>query len=256
MKKHVFILHLFIAMVVFAFPALSENDSELNPERAFYRANMYYEAGEYGRAIAENEKILEMGFRSGNLYYNLGNCYFKNGELGKAILNYKRAARYIPTDSDLRSNYRHAVSLMKQRDPPEKRLPFTGWLDHAMSYLTMGQGIALALVIFYAFVVILITIRVFKHSGGFMALSVWILGAALVLVLIPLCYKALEYERAGVVVNTIVDARFEPIDDATVHFPLYEGMKVYVLRKRAGWYKIRRPDGRIGWVPESSLERV
>ena len=256
MKKTVFALFLFVASAVFVDPAMSQDDGELNPERAFYRANMYYEAGEYERAIEENEKILERGLRSGNLYYNLGNCYFKNGELGKAVLNYKRAARYIPTDSDLRSNYRYAVSLMKQRDPQEKRLPFTGWLDRAMSYLTMGQGIALALVIFYAFVVILIAIHVFKRAGGFLALSTWILGAALVLVLIPLCYKALEHERSGIVVNSIVDARFEPIEDATVHFPLYEGMMVYVLRERAGWYKIRRPDGRIGWVPGSSLERV
>ena len=256
MKKTIFILMLFVASVAFAGPDIDQKDSEQNPERAFYRANMLYEAGEYDRAIQENESILEMGLRSGNLYYNLGNCYFKKGELGRAILNYKRAARLIPTDSDLRSNFRHAASLMKQRDFQEKRLPFTGWLDRAMSYLTMGQGVALALVIFYAFVFILISIHVFKRSGGFLALSAWILGAALILVLIPLCYKALEYEKSGIVVNSIIDARFEPIEDSTIHFPLYEGMRVYVLRERAGWYKIRRPDGRIGWVPGPSLSRV
>ena len=230
----------------------AEESSQLNPERAFYRANMYYETGNYDKAIKEDESILENGLKSGNLYYNLGNAYFKKGELGKAILNYERARRFIPRDSDLLSNYRHAKSLMKRKDAPEKRMRIFKWLDTVMAYLTLSQSVALVLVLYYMIVAFIIITKVFgkfrNHSTAFIILFCFVLTA----MLDPVFFKIRDLRQAGIVTSTITDARFEPLKDATVHFPLYEGMKVYVLRKKEQWYKIKRPDGKIGWINKNT----
>src|SRR3990172_12167297 len=86
-----------------------------NPKYTFYKANTLYEEGKFDEAIVEYQKLLKDNVESGNLYYNLGNCYFKKGEPGRAILNYERAKRLIPQDSDLKSNYEYAGSLLKER---------------------------------------------------------------------------------------------------------------------------------------------
>ena len=64
-------------------------------------------------SIVVYENILKEGFSSGELYYNLANSYFKNEQLGKAILNYERAKWFLPRDNDLEFNYQHARSLIK-----------------------------------------------------------------------------------------------------------------------------------------------
>ena len=80
----------------------------------FGNANELYKKGNYDLAIADYEKILNKGYESGNLYYNIGNCYFKENKLGKAIVNYKRALRLEPRDGDIRSNYKFAFSTVKR----------------------------------------------------------------------------------------------------------------------------------------------
>ena len=81
----------------------------------FYEANFAYKEGEYAKAILVYEEVLQDGLESGSLYYNLGNSYFKDEKLGKAILNYERAKLFMPRDGDLVSNYQYARSLTDSR---------------------------------------------------------------------------------------------------------------------------------------------
>ena len=234
----------------------AQEEAAITPERAFYRANLFYEAGDYAEAIKKDESILESGFRSGNLYYNLGNAYFKNGELGKAILNYERARRFMPRDSALLSNYRYAKSLMKRPDPPGKRFLVFKWLDRGMDYLTLKQSIVLGFILYYCIIVYVIITKIFKRYVQYSTLITYVLCILLALVAIPTVRKIKDLERGAIITAKIIDARFEPLDDAAVHFPIYEGMKVYILRTKGAWCKIKRPDGKIGWLPKSALEII
>ncbi len=223
------------------------------PERAFFRANIYYTNGDYARAAEENESLLAAGLRSGNVYYNLGNAYMKMGQMGKAILNYERARQYIPRDSDLMANYRYARSLMKRADPPGRRLWVFRQLDRALDSLTLKQAVILAEAVYYVFIAYLIMAKVFKKFAGFSSPVLAFLAIALILILIPLSNKAEESASGAIVTAAITDARFEPLDKAAVNFPLYEGMKVRVLRSVPGWCKVKTPDARIGWIPADSM---
>jgi uncharacterized protein YgiM (DUF1202 family) len=62
--------------------------------------------------------------------------------------------------------------------------------------------------------------------------------------------------RGAVLISANSDARFEPIEDATIHFTLYEGTKIYVIQQKKDWFKIRRQDGKVGWINKDDVEII
>jgi tetratricopeptide (TPR) repeat protein len=108
-------------------------------DQAFFNGNGLYEKGDYAGAAAEYEKVRSMGLESGNLYYNLGNAYVKEGKLAEAILSYRRALRLMPRDGDLEANLGYADLSVKDRFPPPGRNFFTRLLDRFASLMTVNE---------------------------------------------------------------------------------------------------------------------
>jgi len=220
----------------------------------FYQANTYYSEGKYDEAIKGYEGALNLGFESGNLYYNLANSYFKKGELGKAILNYEKAMRLIPRDSDLKSNYEYAKSLIKggvvEAKAPWYRVAF----NKRFSLFTI-DGLAFSLAVIFTIILLVILGTIY-----FPAVRKYRIGALSVLIVIFALFSAALFEKASVIGKKAViiaqkaDAKFEPFDSATTHFTLYEGAEVAVVSPRDSWFRIERADKKRGWVKASDLE--
>lgn len=124
------ILLLLLATLLLPDWAAAEDAS--NRERLFVRALDLFDAAEspeqFREAAREFESILAGGFRSGAVYYNLGNAYFRAGEYGRAILNYRKAKPYLPRDPYLKANLQQALAAApgKLADPP------TPWWSHVL----------------------------------------------------------------------------------------------------------------------------
>ena len=88
-----------------------------------------YREGDYDAALEAYHLVLENGYSSGPLLYNIANAYYKRGELGPAILFYERAARKMPHDRDVRYNLSLARSRAVDKIEPPPRLPVWDWLD-------------------------------------------------------------------------------------------------------------------------------
>ncbi|MDD5561639.1 MAG: tetratricopeptide repeat protein [Candidatus Omnitrophica bacterium] len=250
----IFFAATFIALACLG--ALSAQDTAVStPGAIFYQANIYYQEGKYEAAIKGYEKLTSLGLESGNLYYNLGNSYFKNGELGLAVLNYERAKGFIPNDSDLRSNYDYALQRLDLE--PE----FIGNRPDKLIYglfqaLTIDSLTALLSVIYIVLIVFLI-LNLFV--GGFRRFSRWIIGvlvALFILFAFAMDRKINYLNRVAIVVNKEADVKFEPLENATTYFKLNEGSKVEVVEKTEGWYKVRRFDNKLGWVSKKALRQV
>lgn len=225
----------------------------LTPDRAFYRANVLYENGEYPEAIETLEGILNKGLKSGNLYYNLGNMYFKSGELGESIVNFERARRYMPRDGDLESNYDLAKSLMKRADSPEERFFVFQYMDRGLEFLTLRQTILCASVLFYILIFYIILTKVFHQLALFSNFFIVLISLVIIILFIPIKHTINNLKQGAIVIASITDARFEPLDDAAANFTVYEGMKLYILDKKGDWYKVKRPDGKVGWVKKEDV---
>ena len=244
-----------IFFVILSSFSLAEINAE-SPTRLFIRAKNFYGLGDYDGAISSYEKILSQGFENGNLYYNLGNAYFKKGELGKAIANYERARGLMPRDSDLKANYNFALSQVINNFTPEQK-PLIGRVaDKYASKFTINEMCIILLVLYMALIFFII-LRLYVYSlRQYVAFFVSPIVLIMLINIFALVPQVKKMNKTAVVVIESIDSRFEPLEAATSHFRLFEGAKVLILQERSNWYKIERLDKKAGWVEAMALEII
>ncbi|RKY41707.1 MAG: hypothetical protein DRP85_05320 [Candidatus Makaraimicrobium thalassicum] len=252
---------LFGTAVVFAAVCCFAGENEpaagyVSPERLFSRGNDHYEKAEYGKAIDEYEKIPALGYESASLYYNMAGAYFKAGRLGKAILNYARAKRIMPRDADITANDKFARAMVKGEVIPEKgiwtwrpvRIYSRSFTVDELTWLSSGL---------YVLIIVLLFIAVIRSDTNWYRLT----GIVLLFVFIlfnsaVIWHKAGSMRRDGITVVPRAEALFGPFDSATKFFTLNEGMRVTVIKAKDDWYKVRRADGKVGWVRKAEIEKI
>ena len=240
----------------FCFPALARQTRD-DVLSQFVVAGVSYKDGKYEEAAKILEGLLSNGLHSGNIYYNLGNCYVKAGHLGKAVLSYERAKRLIPRDSDLNANLRYALSLVKNGgyEGERSRYFMATPLDALGGLLTkseMAGFLAILFIMMGAFHLASLYLSFSKNMVRYGMAGVLVM---LVFLSAGFIYKAqLELHSSIVIQDTA--SYFEPRDDATVHYELYEGMKISIVERASSWLKVKRGDGKMGWVKSSALEEI
>ncbi|MFA6079745.1 MAG: tetratricopeptide repeat protein, partial [Candidatus Omnitrophota bacterium] len=242
-----FLAVLALSAVFFSAPAACASESA-SREAIFTRGNAYFASGDYPKAISEYESLVKMKEASGNILYNLANAYMKSGDTGHAILNYERARLLMPRDIDLIMNLRTARQLMKQKDPRSNKSWFESSLDGLYHYLTLSETFFLALFLYYVLISLTLVYIFVRKIRSYTKTAIIIISLLIFSAILPIRNKVVELEKGGVVSGAITDARYEPSMSSKVHYPLYDGMKVLVLKTNEGWYKVKRNDGKIGWV--------
>lgn len=258
-RKYAFIIFtvliLFVTAVILPAEDTALKDRSRGPEYVFFKGNTLYEEGKYDAAISVYAKLIEHGMESGALYFNLGNCYFKKGELGKAILHYERAERLIPGDSDLKANHRYALSRIKGNSADISRSLINRMFDRFNRFTINGQTILLSLL--YSLSVLLLIAGMFIHTvRKYNRTLIPLLLIISLSVAFSLYGRVQLIHHEAVVIAENAEAGFEPLDNATVHFTLYEGMKIQILEPKKDWVKIKRGDGKIGWIRQQDIEKI
>jgi tetratricopeptide (TPR) repeat protein len=228
------------------------------PAALFYRANEFYQKGAYREAIASYRRVLGLGFESGNLYYNLGNAYFKTGRKGWAILYYEKARNLLPGDSDLRANLNYASAGIPEGD---RGRGFRDWLTHLapLHWLLIITSGCFFLLAGLGCAAILRPEQFWAKTSPFR--SRWV-GAAILVGMLVLAGMAIsgltlvERNRTWAIALEQCEARFEPSPGGTVYYRLPEGARLEILSTRSGWTLVRRGDGRQGWVPRREVARI
>lgn len=229
-------------------------EPEPDADAIFSRAAALYEQGKYDEAISQYETLLASGRESGNLYYNLGNCYFKKGDAGRALLNYARSRRLIPRDGDLRSNYEfvRAQSGYGDEDSPDR----FKWSSVAADMLTVDE-LTMLLSVVFTMIVALLVLRLFvalRAKYLILVISVMLLIAAFAGTSLIARVTLLEKEAMALAGGVAV--KFEPLDTATDFFTLRQGEKIVVIEQKKGWVRVRRDDGKAGWVRDDQIGRI
>jgi hypothetical protein len=213
----------------------------------------------YRKSAMRYEKIIKEGeIRNGKIYYNLGNVYFRMKDIGRAILNYRRAEQYMPDDPNLRQNLNFAREkrLDDIEEKQETRVLKTLFFWHYD--LSTGIRVILFLSFFILFWIFAI-FRVFMKRSYLIWLMVI---SAFVSILVSGSLVAeetsLRMTRPGVMISKETMARKGNSETYEPSFkdPLHAGTEFVLLEDRNDWYHVELPDSRKCWVPSRDVELV
>ena len=223
-----------------------------SPEQLWDRANTAYVNGDYHAAAEIYEGILAQGLSSVKLYYNLANAYFKEGQLGKSILFYRRALRLAPGSDDIRYNLSVAEARTKDNIEQIPEFFLTEWMRgvrHTMSCTAWSILSLAALVCALAlFLTYLLAQRLPLRKTGFYGTLV--AAAAFMLT----SWFAVGERREMLDDTQAVES--SPDKSATDLFVLHEGTLVEITDRLDNWCEITIADGKKGWLECKTIETI
>lgn len=250
MKKIVYILLMIMPMLAMA----QQDVTKVIGDSA-------YAKGDYAAAISAYETLLAEEGEAAELYYNLGNAYYKNDEIAKAILNYERALLLDPNDEDAKFNLEIAKSKTVDKVSEEYNIFFMQWLYAVINALSITSWSIIAIA---SFIILLISLLMlfFSNRVGMRKVG---FGIAIGMFIITLFanlsalhhYNKYNYRNKAIILSPSVTAKSTPDESGTNLFVIHEGRKVEITDDTMkNWKEISLEDGTMGWVPSSSLEVI
>ena len=220
----------------------------------FFEANQAYKKHQFQQAIDVYLHLIENGPENGQVYYNLGNAYFRHGDLGKAILSYERARLLIPRDGDLAFNLSHARNQARDASIDLQKSSFNDYLGlGSLNRYEAFFVFTLLNLLFFA----LLCIRLFKKAEWTYYLSIFLA----IVIGIGGCAVALKWgvwaiDNRAVVLSEEMVVQAGPDSRDTVLFKLHAGTVVRVERTENDWTLLQLSEDKRGWNESNQLERI
>jgi tetratricopeptide (TPR) repeat protein len=250
MKKFSAILLLFLNLMAFA----------QAPEKLFSEANTFYKESKFERALGVYLAIEEQGYESSDLYYNVGNCYYKLDKVAPAIYYYEKALKLDPANEDAASNLAFAkrMTIDVIEELPKTFLQrFSANVIQKFTFDTwalMGVSASFLAVIFFL-------LYYFSYSSRkkLLYFNTAILAFFMMLVTVYFAfdnYDTVQKNRAAIIFSPKVEIKDAPTLSSGKAFELHEGTKVIILDELDNWKKIKIADGKVGWIDEAELKEI
>lgn len=219
-----------------------------------------YMKNDYASAIQIYEALLNRG-EAADIYYNLGNSYYKADDIAKAILNYERALLLQPGNGDIRANLEIARSKTIDKVEPVPEIFFVSWTKSLINSMSVDSWAVCGVVCFILLIVSLYFFIFSKQTvikkAGFISGIVFLVVTILANVFASQQKDELMNRNSAIVMNPSVTVRSTPSESGTSLFILHEGHKVDVKDgSMKDWKEIRLEDGKVGWVPASTIEII
>ena len=230
-------------------------------EPLFTEGNRLYQEGDFTGAAATYGAILEAGFESSEVYYNLANAHFRQGQLGEAVLNYERAARLDPANDDIRANLALVNQRLLDRIEPMPRFWLLSAFDWWMGLMPRGLLVGMVAGCYLLLGATLVMIVLLRPAGWRRVLvrTAYVAGVVTVVLGATMLLRetgVAEPEEAVVMAAeaSVLNAPSE--EGGLTVFTLHEGTKVRIDRRAGDWVEIVLADGKVGWLPAEVLEVV
>jgi tetratricopeptide (TPR) repeat protein len=219
---------------------------------AFAKANENYNAGRFQEAVDGYQELVRSGQWNANLFYDLGNAWFRLGNFGQAILNYERALALEPHHPEAEANLRIA------RDEGRALELTKNWIERYLAVGTTTQYCIAASIAFWL-VLFIVAHLIFsrRRSSGLIAFLVFCLlifaGAVFAVYSIETGNRG---EALAIVIDKNIEARLATADNANSVLALPPGSEIKVLSQRGDWTYAELPNDLRGWIPAKSAALV
>lgn len=223
-------------------------------------ADSAYTQEHFQQAAKDYEALLKQGV-SADLYYNLGNCYYRMDQMTQAVINYERALLLSPGDEDIRFNLQMARSKTIDRITPESEMFFVTWYRSLVNLMSVDAWARTALIALLAAIVLalayLFANAVWLRKVGFFGAILFVLVFLGGNLFAWQQKHALTHRTGAVIMRSAVSVKSTPSKNGTDLFILHEGTKVTVTdTSMRGWKEIRVADGKRGWLETSDIEII
>ena len=254
-------MSLMAAITVFSALASGVMAQEPSSAQMMAEANQRFERGEYAEAAQQYEALIGLGYRDAAVYYNLGNAYLEDGDLGRAVLNYLRAEELSPRDPDVIANLHLARSLTVDQLQAEGDSLVASVADFGRRWATATE-FGVAALLLWAVAGVAVSVSIIRPAMRRRAILRSVAAAAFVVMLVPLVLLlsmlfSNPYENTGVVTATTVEVLGGPGPQYGEEFALHSGAQVRLADSRHGWLQVALPGGELrGWVQSHTIEAV
>jgi tetratricopeptide (TPR) repeat protein len=235
-----------LSCIFVAAPALAQSDAE------FTKANQEYAQGHFKEAIDHYETLVRSGEWSANLFYDLGNAYFRTGDFGRAILNYERTLALERHHPEATAN------LQIARDEARAVEMQPRWSERYLQFASVNQYSVAAAIAFWAAIFCVVGLAFGRRrSAAAIAFSIFSL---LVLAVSILAIHQLDNGNKGrtlaIVTGKDVQARLATADTANSILALPPGSEIKILSTRGDWIYAALPNNLRGWILAKNAEQV
>ena len=219
-----------------------------------------YAKGNYQQAIKDYQEILKTGVSS-EIYYNLGNAYYRTDNITQALLAYERALQLSPGDNDIRFNLQYARSKTIDKITPETEMFFVTWYNSLVNFTSVDRWANTAIIsIVMALLLILVFLfapQMWARKSGFYGSAVFLLLFAFANLFAFQQKHELETKQGAIVIAPTVNVKKTPAASGTDVFVIHEGTRVDITdRGMKQWRGIKLADGREGWLKTSQIEEI
>ena len=251
MKKSITFI---IAILTIVFSHAATNKAALDS------ANAAYKKGDYEKASKIYEIILAEGKESANLYYNLGNTYFRLKNIPKAVLNFERAKLLAPDDEDINFNLNLVNSFNVDKVNAVPEFIIYTWVKNVINNFSVNQWSVFGLS-FFIFSLLFMILFLFSGVAGWRKFFFWF-GTFFFLISIittVFAFKArseIVNNHSAIITASVTTAKSSPDDASTDLFIIHVGTKVLINEELDDWTEIKLSDGSIGWIKSKDFEKI
>ena len=231
-----------------------------NASEQMVGANQLYEASNFQRAAEAYQQLVDQGLRDAALFYNLGNAHYKQGELGLAVLNYRRAERLSPRDGDIDANLEVVLAQTADVLRSDESSTLADFVS-ARSWLTVSE-FSVAVLVLWSLTALSILVMMFARNEGVRrgaGYTVAVAGTLLVVGAASFGGRLLSEGSANeaVILAETVEVMSGPGDQYVTEFELHAGAETHLIEERGSWARVALPGDELqGWVPASAVEQV
>lgn len=252
-----YILCAWLLLLAMPFCALAK---EIDPEALLKRGNEAYAKNQYGEAASAYQRVLDAGYQSAAVYFNLGNAHYKLAELPEAILNYEKALKLSPGDADIQLNLQLANLKITDRIEAVPEFFLTRWWKEFVLFIPLS-ALSVFIVIcaiagFILLIVYLYLTKVWPKKMAFYSGVVLLSLGSLFLVMAGVQSHYLNSGQEGIVFSGAADVKSGPDDKQKTLFVIHEGTKVNIREQDDDWIKITLANGNGGWIKLADIKKI
>ena len=229
-------------------------------QNAFENGNKAYQKGNYQVAIEQYKSIVNAKKESAELYFNLGNCYYKLNKVAPAIYNFEKALLLSPNDAEILNNLKFAQKLQIDDIKEVPKVGFNKWLFDLVSIYDYNSwawiSVGLSVLFLLSFIGYYFSQTSLLKRTFFIGMFICFLAILLSIFSAIFKKEQDQNDKPAIVLEEIVPVKTEPKTESSDAFMLHEGTKVFIKDTLDNWRKIEILDGKSGWINANAVKEL